>query len=59
MKFECMTCGKIISSLDAREGEAVISVQQGGFGQIHGWRIECEECHNQRKKQDKEDEEAK
>lgn len=54
MKFECMNCEKIISSLDSREGEAIISVQTGGFGNVLGWRIECENCHAKRKKQEEE-----
>ena len=49
MKFECYHCEKIISTLDSRNGEIVISVQTGGFGQIHGWMIECEECYKRRK----------
>lgn len=49
-----MNCGKVISDKDAREGEVVISVQQGGFGNIIGWRIDCEKCFNNRKKAEEE-----
>lgn len=51
MKYECMECKKTFSSR-----EVIISVQQGGFGNIIGWRIECEDCRKQRKKQDAEEE---
>lgn len=58
MQFECMNCGKIVSSMDSREGEVIISVQTGGFGNILGWRIECHDCYAKRKKQEKEEEKS-
>jgi hypothetical protein len=57
MKFECMNCEKIISDKDAREGEIILSVQTGGFGNIQGWKIECEECYQKRKTKEKEESE--